>query len=170
MPRIALSFFHFVTLVGAAALLLSSSFFAHAEHHESGTKEDRAAVERAILDYIEAFYEVDPAKIERSVSPDLAKRGFFRAKDGYREVTMNFEQAKEVAARFNANGNQADESSPKEITLFEVLDRTASAKLIASWGIDYVHLKKDGDGRWRIANVIWQSLPEETASEGSGED
>jgi hypothetical protein len=38
---------------------------------------DRDAVEAAVRDYVEALYDVEPAKIERSVHRDLVKRGFF---------------------------------------------------------------------------------------------
>ncbi|HXG68415.1 MAG TPA: nuclear transport factor 2 family protein [Blastocatellia bacterium] len=34
-------------------------------------KEDREAVKQAVLDYVEGIYEVDPARIERSVHPDI---------------------------------------------------------------------------------------------------
>jgi hypothetical protein len=39
-----------------------------------------------------------------------------------------------------------------------VLDQTASAKLTASWGIDYLLLAKY-DGRWMITHVLWQTPP-----------
>ncbi|MGH9838243.1 MAG: nuclear transport factor 2 family protein [Blastocatellia bacterium] len=35
---------------------------------------------------------------------------------------------------------------------------SASAKLVAEWGMDYFHLAKY-DGKWKIVNVMWQSLP-----------
>ncbi len=38
---------------------------------------EQEAVRQAILDYVEGVYEADPTRIERSVHPDLAKRGFF---------------------------------------------------------------------------------------------
>jgi hypothetical protein len=42
---------------------------------------DRAAVERASLDYLEGFYEGDTAKLIRSVRPDVYKIGFWRHRD-----------------------------------------------------------------------------------------
>jgi hypothetical protein len=39
---------------------------------------DREAVRGAVLDYVEAIYNVDPSRIERSVHPKLAKIGFYR--------------------------------------------------------------------------------------------
>ncbi len=40
------------------------------------------------------------------------------------------------------------------------IDQTASVKLIAEWGIDYMHLAKY-EGQWKIVNVLWQSHPPE---------
>ena len=39
-----------------------------------------------------------------------------------------------------------------------VLDKTASAKVVAHWGVDYMHLAKV-DGRWMIRNILCQSPP-----------
>ena len=46
--------------------------------------------------------------------------------------------------------------APKEIIIFDVLDQIASVKLVAWWGIDYMHLAKY-KGRWKIVNVLWQT-------------
>ena len=51
--------------------------------------------------------------------------------------------------------------APKTIEIFEVLDQTASAKLTARWGIDYLLLARY-DGRWMISHVLWQSPPPAT--------
>ena len=40
----------------------------------------------------------------------------------------------------------------------DVLDKTATAKLTADWGVDYFHLARF-DGQWQIVNVMWQSPP-----------
>jgi hypothetical protein len=42
--------------------------------------------------------------------------------------------------------------------VLDVLDHTASAKVTASWGIDYMQLAKF-DGAWKIINVVWQTHP-----------
>ncbi len=125
----------------------------------SQSNEDREAVRQAVLDYVEGVYNVDPARIERSVHPELAKRGFYRekGKEGYSEGKMTHEKLVEVAKTWNKNG-KLPKDAPKEITIFEVMDQTASAKLVAAWGMDYFHLAKY-DGKWKIVNVIWQSLP-----------
>lgn len=123
------------------------------------SNDEREAVRQAVLDYVEGVYNVDPSRIERSVHPDLAKRGYFkpRGKDEYANSPMTFAQLVEVAKTWNKAG-KLPKDAPKEITIFEVLDQTASAKLVAQWGIDYFHLAKY-DGKWKIVNVLWQSPP-----------
>ena len=121
---------------------------------------DRKAVYNAILDYVEAIYESSPERIERSVHPDLVKRGFYwKSRDGiYSEMTgMTFDQLKQVAKDWNKSGWLPDDAE-KNIEIYEVKDKTAVAKLTAYWGTDYFHLAKM-DGRWLIMNVLWQAEP-----------
>lgn len=126
------------------------------------TNEDKEGVRQAALDYIESIYEVNPAKVERSVHPDLTKRGFFlkQGETAYAPLTMTFAQLVELAKSYNKNG-RVPKDAPKEVVIFEVSDQTASAKVTASWGIDYLHLAKY-DGKWKIINVLWQSPPKQT--------
>ncbi len=122
----------------------------HAEH---------AAVERACLDYVEGVYEVKPELIKKSVHPDLKKFGFSRREEGYRGVPMTFDQLVTLAGQWNKDGRVPDDA-PKKVEVFDVLDKTASAKLTAHWGIDYFHLIKE-DGKWKIYQVLWQSPPQD---------
>src|SRR5260370_38884238 len=119
------------------------------------TQTDRQAVKQAVLDYVEGFYETNPAKIERSVHPDLAKRGFFVNDQEATESTMSFTEFLEHAKTYNKNG-QFPPDAPKEIIIYEVLDHTASVKLIAAWGIDYMHLAKYHN-QWKIVHILWQT-------------
>ena len=119
---------------------------------------DREAVRQAVLDYVEGIYNVEPARIERSVHPNLAKLGFYRppAETAYRPGSkMAFQQLVEIARTYNKEG-KLRKDAPKEIAIFDVLEQTATVKLTAEWGIDYMHLAKF-DGKWMIVNVLWQS-------------
>lgn len=118
---------------------------------------DRVAVERAVLDYVEAIYEVKPELVDRSVHRELAKRGFFRGQDStYRESTMSFAQLRTLSERWNAQGRVNAKTARKKVVVLDLLDNTASAKLIAHWGVDYMHLAKY-DGQWKIVNILWQT-------------
>ena len=124
---------------------------------------DREAVEQAVFDYVDALYQVDSTRIERSVHPDLAKRGFVRNEDGtYRELQMTYDELAALAARWNAGGRVDPATAPREVVVLDVLDQTATAKLTAAWGVDYLHLARYG-GRWQIVNVLWQVPPPTSA-------
>ncbi len=121
--------------------------------------EERQAVKQAALDYVEAIYEVNPAKAERSVHPELVKRGFFikKGETAYSPHTMTFVQLVELAKNYNKNGS-VPKDAVKEVVVFDIADQTASAKVTAVWGIDYLHLAKY-DGKWKIINILWQTPP-----------
>ena len=139
-------------LIAFAALLLPSTTTAQ-------TAADKDAVRQAALDYVEGVYQVDPSRIERSVHKNLTKRGFWRepAEAAYRpESVMTFDQLMKLTAAWNKDGKR--DTSIKQVEVLDVLDQTASAKIVAMWGIDYMHLAKY-DGRWQIINIVWQAHP-----------
>lgn len=120
--------------------------------------DDREAVKQAVLDYVEALYEADSSRIERSVHRDLFKLGFERDKDGtYKPYRMTYQELYDLAGRWNKSG-RIPKNSKKEIIVFDVADQTASAKLTAWWGIDYLHLAKF-DGKWMITDILYQTPP-----------
>ena len=120
---------------------------------------DRAAVHQAALDYVDAIYKSDVTLIERSVHPQLTKRGFWRddpSKPWGPQTTMTYEQLLNVAKTWNAKKDR--DLSIKKIEVLDVLDQTAVAKITANWGIDYMQLAKY-DGQWKIINIVWQAHP-----------
>ena len=138
----------------------------HKEHQEDQSsqwnEEDHKAVKAAISDYVEGLYLVDSTRIIKSVDTTLRKLGYwYNPKDStYRDnLNMSHKSLVSLAARWNKDGSNADENSPKKIDIYDINSKTASAKLTAEWGIDYFHLGKV-DGKWKIYNVMWQSMPE----------
>lgn len=127
---------------------------------QSPSEADREGVRRAVLDYVEGFYEGDSTKLVRSVHPDVHKFGFFVPRDSsaYSGRQMTWPQFHAYANRVRANRNFASPSAPKDIVIFDVLDQTASAKLTAFWGTDYLLLARY-DGKWMITHVLWQTPP-----------
>ncbi len=47
---------------------------------------------------------------------------------------------------------------PKQIDILDAQDQTASVKLTAWWGTDYILLSKVNN-KWMITHVLWQSSP-----------
>ena len=144
-----------IAAIAVLALAVPSGLFA-----QDGS--DQQGVTAAVMDYVNAIYNVEPELIDRSVATDLVKRGYWRedADSEYREFPMDFDQLRDLAAGWNADGHVDAATAVKEVVVFEILDKTASAKLVADWGIDYMQLAKV-DGRWMIKNILWQSHPPE---------
>ena len=115
---------------------------------------------RAVLDYVEAVEQAKPQLIERSVHEELHKFGFHRSSSTgeYKKIPMTRAELVELAATFLGEG-YVPENPTHSIELYEVLDKTATVKLTAFWGIDYMHLAKYDD-EWKIVQVLWQSAPE----------
>ena len=121
---------------------------------------DREAVKRAVLDYVEGFYEGDSVKLARSVRPEIFKYGFWRQRDStsYAGEQMKYPEFFDYARRVKQNNRQAPATAPKAVDIYEVQNQTASAKVTAFWGSDYLLLGKY-DGKWMISSVLWQSPP-----------
>jgi hypothetical protein len=124
---------------------------------------DREAVRQAALDYVEGIYNVQPDRIRKSVHPSLVKRGFYKkdAATPYAEMPMTFDQLVALAGNWNKDGKR--DTSIKEVVVLDVLDQTASAKVTAMWGIDYMLLGKY-EGSWKIVQILWQSHPPKTST------
>ena len=84
------------------ALLCSLAIIAHSNAARLEDRE-REAVRQDVLDYVEGVYEVDPSRIERSVHPDLAKRGFYvkRGETNYSSSPMTFIELVSLAKNYN---------------------------------------------------------------------
>jgi hypothetical protein len=108
---------------------------------------------------VEGIYTTDTARIERSVHPLLTKRGFWRdtvTAPWGPQTTMTYDQLIALTRTWNADKKR--DTTIKRVDVFDVLDQTATAKVTAMWGIDYLHLAKY-DGRWKIINIVWQGHP-----------
>ncbi len=142
--------FHVFIVVLITSLTYNHSY----SQNESST--DRQLVKSAVNDYVLALYHAEPQRIERSVDTTLRKVGYFEYEgEAQNHVPMTYQQLYDLAGTWNEKGDKIDDNSPKEIEIYDVSSKTASAKLTAVWGIDYMHLSKV-DGRWKIMNIIWQ--------------
>ena len=122
---------------------------------------DTAGVRAAVLDYVEGFYEGDTTRLLRSIAPNVFKYGYWRAHrdSAYAGEQMAFpREFLSYANAIRTGRSRTPANAPKVIQIFDVVDQTASAKLTAWWGIDYLLLAKN-NGRWQITHVLWQSPP-----------
>jgi hypothetical protein len=79
---------------------------------------------------------------------------------------MTFPEFFAYARQVKQNNRPAPATAPKTVELFDVQNQTASAKLTAFWGTDYLLLGRY-DGKWMISSVLWQSPPPRPAPPGN---
>lgn len=118
---------------------------------------DRDDISRASLDYIEGFYTGDPARMERALHPDLAKRIMVIDPTGKPRLE-HMDAAKLVGATRSRQGRTPPAVQQKDLTILDVFGNTASVKIVANDWVDYLHLVK-WEGRWVIVNVLWEMKP-----------
>ncbi|MGZ8542020.1 MAG: nuclear transport factor 2 family protein [Chitinophagaceae bacterium] len=117
---------------------------------------EKEKVEDAVRNYVEAFYLADTVKIHQSIAKDVVKYGYAipKGKTQYERFPDSFQQMISSITKYGKFPTQ----TPPVIEVFDVLDQTASAKLIAGWGIDYILLAKQ-KGNWMVTHVLWQTAP-----------
>lgn len=120
---------------------------------------DETAIRQTLLDYIEGFYDGDAARMERALHPELAKR------IAHPDPTSGRTHLAEMSALLLTRLTRDKASRPtpkadqqKDITVLDMFQNAASAKIVASTWIDYLHLSKV-NGRWEIVNVLWEMKP-----------
>ena len=127
---------------------------------EMNAQDEKQNVVNAVADYVDAFYTGDTTKILRSISPAVVKYGYYRKKDEtkYAGEPMSFREMLDYAASVGKRKNPNADKWVKKIEILDYQDQTASAKLTAWWGTDYILLARMG-GKWMITHVLWQSPP-----------
>jgi hypothetical protein len=108
------------------------------------------AITNRVLDYVEGWYAGDGTRMDRALSPHLAKRRVV-SNDEIWDVSKVWM----VEATGNGKGRIPEpEKGIKEITILDQTDTIASVKLISNEFVDYLHLAKT-NGEWMIVNALW---------------
>ena len=119
--------------------------------------QEEAAIRRAALDYAEGWYQGDAERMDRALHPDLVKRTPF-ALPTEKEILHGASKQTMVEVTRAGGGTKSPYAKHKcEVTVFDVHEKLASAKVVSGDYVDYLHLLKT-DGAWKIVNVLWLPL------------
>ena len=119
---------------------------------------DKAAIKQTALDYIEGWYEGDAERMERALHPELAKRIVRTNPQGQSRLDQMSAMSLVQGTR-RAYGKQTPkEKQQKDVTILDVFENAACAKVVASDWVDYLQLAR-WNGRWVIVNVLWELKP-----------
>ena len=119
---------------------------------------DRAAIKQAALDYIEGWYTGDAERMERALHPELAKRIVRTNPQGQSNLGQMSALSLILGTRRGGGKQTPADKQMKDVTILDVFENAASAKVVASEWIDYLHLAR-WNGRWVIVNVLWELKP-----------
>ena len=121
---------------------------------------DEEAIRSVARAYLESWLDGDGERMRGALHPDLAKRGLDYAAD--RRPSGVHHLTAEYMERSAAKGPRPQFARTCEITVLDVADSIASAKVVSEPFVDYLHLAKL-DGRWSIVNDLYEDR--ELASE-----
>ncbi len=129
-------------------------------------EKEKAGIRQAALDYAEGYYEGNAERMERAVHPLLCKRGLVRLNEQGEPflVFMNSEMLIEAAR--SGRGKLDPEMRNITVTVLDLNENTASAKVFTAQFNDFLHLAKV-NGAWKIVNVLWRT-PLQKPTEASG--
>jgi len=139
-------------LAAAAALFARSS--------------DADLVKKAVEKYVDAFYLNKPELIREVVHPKLRKIGYWKQSSEYAAGSeLTFEDLLKLADGTDPR-HRFPKGATREVKVFDITDKLATARSKAVWGMDYFHLAKL-DGKWTIVNIVWQG-PEPSTQKSVG--
>src|SRR5215468_5228890 len=120
---------------------------------------DKAAITQTALDYIEGWYEGNPERMERALSPDLAKRIVITNAQGRSQLQQMSAMGLVQGVKRGGGKDTPKEKQQKDVTILDIFGNAGSVKIVASDWIDYLHVAKF-NGRWVIVNVLWELMPQ----------
>jgi hypothetical protein len=141
---------HRLLVVVSLALVITSIRSAAAQ-----SAADSAAIRATALDYIEGWYTGDAERMTRAVHPELAKRIVTTNAQGQSRLDSQSAMTLVTATRMGGGKRTPVERQQKDVTILDIFQNAASAKVVASDWVDYLQLGKV-NGNWRIVNVLWE--------------
>ena len=120
---------------------------------------DSAGIRQAALDYIDGYYTGDGARMERAVHPELAKRIVRTNEQGRSQLGQMSAMTLVMSTRAGGGKDTPVAERREDVTILDIYQNAASAKVYASGWVDYLHLAK-WNGRWVIVNVLWELHPQ----------
>lgn len=139
-----------------ASLVLFVLVFLFSTAAEAQTRKDSLGIRQAAADYIEGWYRGDPGRMARSLHPELAKRIMYADSAG--NAWIREMSASELVKNTRSAGGTRTPAAERrtDISILDIFQNAASARIDAGGWIDYLHLVR-WKGRWVILNVLWET-------------
>ena len=117
---------------------------------------DRKAVEKAALDYIEGWYEGNVERMAGCLHPDLQKKEIrILSQTGRSQFGLHTASTLIEGTRLGFGKQIPIEERNIRITVFEIFRNIASVKATSKLSTEYLHIVKY-NGEWKVLNVLWE--------------
>lgn len=115
------------------------------------------AIEAVAYDYVDGQLEGDPARVARSLHPDLAKRAVKTDPDEKLALRRMSKDELVELTREGALKTPKDQWS-RSVRVLDIAGNAAVARVETPWFVDYFHMGRFGE-RWVIVNALWYPKP-----------
>ena len=117
------------------------------------SEDDKAAIEKAALDYVAGYYEANAERVARGLSDELNKVMVQKLPNG-REF-LNYATKAMLVESANAGFfKKPDQLENIKVEILDVFKNIASVRIDSPDFIDMAHIAKI-NGEWRVVNVLW---------------
>ena len=134
-------------------LILAMTFWFSTYSQNQDIVDEKTAVENALRDYIEGWYNGDVNRMDRSLHDDLVKRISVADSSEIGIKLRMVPKARMVELTENGGGENPD--APYEIFVDDVQKDIAAARVLSLEYLDYIHLAKTNKG-WQIVNILFR--------------
>jgi len=123
----------------------------------------RAAIEATCFDYLDGQLEGDPARVARSLHPDLAKRRVLGETPDERLGLRRMGKEELVELTRQGALKTPKEKWDRSCTVLDVAGNIAAVRAETPWFVDFFHMGRFGE-RWVIVNALWYAKPKQGAA------
>lgn len=135
-------------------LLAATLALAAAQPVPAATPADLAAITATCFDYVDGQLEGDPARVERALHPDLAKRRVIGDTPDARLGLRRMSREELVALTRQGALKTPRAEWDRSCRVLDVAGDAAVARAETPWFVDYFHVGRFGT-RWVIVNALW---------------
>ena len=143
-------------------LLVTTLALAAAQPVPPASAADLTAINATCFDYVDGQLEGDPARVERALHPDLAKRRVIGDTPDERLGLRRMTREELVALTRQGALKTPRAEWDRSCRVLDVAGAVARAE--TPWFVDYFHLGKFGNC-WVIVNALWHQKPRPRAAD-----
>ena len=150
-------------LLATAMISLAALSAARAQSPvRSSAPSDQEAITATALDFEQGWYTADGERMARALHPGFLMRHVgVDPKTGQDVVDQDVRREELISWTKAGRGRTPPERQRHDVTVLDIFQNAATAKIIAWYGVDYLQLAR-WNGRWVIMSVLWARNPKDT--------